>query len=130
MSSTGRNLADPHHAYFVGYEGEQLVGFAIVQQWNTPERVTLLRRIAVAGPGKGTGRVLLRHVLAAIFQQTSAHRVWLNAFVENVRAQRAYEAVGFRTEGIARQCVFVDGRFRDQVVMAILKPEWAALSQP
>ena len=38
-------------------------------------------------------------------RRTSAWRVWLGVFPENLRARRAYEAVGFQAEGVARGAV-------------------------
>jgi diamine N-acetyltransferase len=124
------NLADPHNAYFVARDGAEPVGFTIVRDWNSPERVTYLQRIAVARPNGGHGKTLVSKVLAAIFQQTQAHRVWLKVFPENLRAQRVYLALGFRSEGIARGASYRgDGVFRDQMVMAILRPEWIEREQ-
>ena len=45
-------------------------------------------------------------------------------FPENTRARRAYEAVGFTAEGIARGNAFFGGVHRDELVMAVLRPEW------
>jgi RimJ/RimL family protein N-acetyltransferase len=47
-------------------------------------------------------------------------------FPENARARRAYEAVGFRAEGVARGSAFFGGIYRDELIMAILRPEWTA----
>jgi len=52
--------------------------------------------------------------------------VWLGVFPENVRAQKAYAAVGFRPEGVARGSAFFGGIHRDELVMALLRPEWDA----
>ena len=43
---------------------------------------------------------------------------------DNHRARRAYEAVGFTAEGIARGSAFFHGVHRDELVMAQLRPEW------
>jgi RimJ/RimL family protein N-acetyltransferase len=40
----------------------------------------------------------------------------------NERAMRAYRAVGFRREGLLRKAVFVDGKWADLMVMAVLRP--------
>jgi RimJ/RimL family protein N-acetyltransferase len=118
-------LADRYHAYFVGFVGSEPVGFAILRGWATADRVTLLKRIAVTRPGAGVGRLLLAKVTDALFEQTDAWRFWLGVFPENTRAQRAYEAVGFRSEGIARGSAFFGGVYRDELTMAILRPDWA-----
>jgi diamine N-acetyltransferase len=45
---------------------------------------------------------------------------------ENARARRAYVAVGFKAEGVARGSAFFGGAHRDELVMALLRPEWEA----
>jgi RimJ/RimL family protein N-acetyltransferase len=119
-------LADGRHAYFIGRDGAEPIGFAIVRDWASPERVTLVKRIAVGRPGRGYGRALLAGVVDAVFRETNAWRVWLGVFPDNTRARRAYEAVGFRAEGIARGTAFFGGVHRDELVMALLRPEWEA----
>jgi RimJ/RimL family protein N-acetyltransferase len=117
-------LADRHHAYFVGIAGTEPIGFAILRGWASPEQVTLLKRIAVTRPGAGVGRLMLAKLVDAVFEQTDAWRFWLGVFPENIRAQRAYAAVDFRPEGIARGSAFFGGVHRDELTMAILRPDW------
>lgn len=119
-------MADERHVYFVAREGRDPVGFAIVRDWGVPERVTKILRVAVATPGQGIGRQLVGAVLDAVFSETAAHRVHLGLFVGNERAQRAYAAAGLVAEGVARGNAFLNGEPCDQVIMAILRPEWAA----
>jgi RimJ/RimL family protein N-acetyltransferase len=119
-------LADGRHAYFIGRDGAEPIGFAILRDWASPERVTAIKRIAVARPGQGYGRALLAQVVGTVFKETDAWRVWLSTYPENVRARRAYEAVGFQPEGIARGSAFFHGAYRDELVMALLRPEWEA----
>lgn len=117
-------LASEQCAYFVARDAARPVGFVIVRDWASPERVTLIKRVAVAHPGLRLGRTILAKVVDAIFSETEAHRVWLGVFPENLRARRAYEAVGFRAEGIARGSAYFGGVYRDELVMAVLRPEW------
>ena len=119
-------LSDGRHRYFVARNGLEPIGFAILRDWNSPERVTLVKRIAVSHPGCGYGRSLLSKVVDAAFEETDAWRLWLGVFPENARARRAYEAVGFEAEGIARGSAFFGGVYRDELVMALLRPEWRA----
>jgi diamine N-acetyltransferase len=119
-------LADPRYAYFVAQDAAAPVGFTIVRDWASPERVTLVKRLAVARPGAGTGRALLGQVIDAVFRETDAYRLWLSVYPENARARRVYEALGFVAEGIARGHAFFNGVHRDELVMALLRPEWAA----
>ena len=119
-------LADGRHAYFIGRDGAEPIGFAIVRDRASPERVALIKRMAVTRPGRGHGRALLAQVVDAVFTETNAWRVWLGVFPENARARRAYEAVGFTAEGIARGNAFFGGVHRDELVMALLRPDWEA----
>ena len=117
-------LGDPAHAYFIGFADGEPLGFAILRGWASPEQVTLLKRIAVTRPGAGVGRLMLARLVDAVFEQSDAWRFWLGVFPENTRAQRAYAAVGFRPEGIARGSAFFGGVHRDELTMAILRPDW------
>jgi RimJ/RimL family protein N-acetyltransferase len=121
-------FADGSHAYFVGYKAGAPVGFVLLRFWNAPERVTLVRRVAVIAPGRGDGRRLLSAVVARAFRETDVHRIQIGLFPDNLRARRAYEAVGFVAEGVSRGSAFFGGTFRDELVMALLRPDWEALN--
>jgi RimJ/RimL family protein N-acetyltransferase len=116
-------LADSRHAYFIARLQSADVGFAIVRDWDSAEHVTCIKRMAVANPGQGHGRTLLAALVERIFRDTDAHRIWLGVFPDNARAQRAYEAVGFKAEGLARGSAFFGGVHRDELVMALLRTE-------
>jgi RimJ/RimL family protein N-acetyltransferase len=117
-------LADPRYRYFLAHLDSESIGFAIVRDWASPEQATLIKRIAVARPGRGHGRAFLTKLVDHIFQQTDAYRIWLGVFPDNIRACRAYAAVGFQAEGIARGSAFFGGVHRDELVMAFLRPQW------
>jgi RimJ/RimL family protein N-acetyltransferase len=121
-------LEDGRFAYFLGEIDGTAIGFSFVRDWASPERVTCVKRIAVVHPGRGAGRRLLGAVVEEIFQTTQAHRVWLGVYPENARARRAYEAVGFQPEGIARGSAFFNGRYRDELIMSILRDDWRPTS--
>jgi hypothetical protein len=44
-------LVDGRHATFIARDESGPVGFAILRDWGSPERVTLIKRIAVSRPG-------------------------------------------------------------------------------
>jgi RimJ/RimL family protein N-acetyltransferase len=117
---------DGSHAYFIGFDGETPIGFVMLRFWDSQERITLVRRVAVTTPGRGHGRKLLGAVVERAFRDTGAYRLQIGLFPENLRARRAYEAVGFVAEGISRGSAFFDGVYRDELVMALLRPEWEA----
>jgi RimJ/RimL family protein N-acetyltransferase len=117
-------LADVRYAYFIARVISEPIGFAIVRDWASREHVACIKRIAVACPGKGDGKALLTDLVDRIFCETEVYRIWLGVFPDNTRARRAYEAVGFKAEGIGRGSAFFGGVCRDELMMALLRPEW------
>ncbi|HLW90320.1 MAG TPA: GNAT family protein [Roseiarcus sp.] len=119
-------LADGRYAYFLALANAEPAGFAILRDWDAPERVTHIKRIAVTRPGLGFGKTFLDLILDRVFEDTQAYRLSLGLFPENLRARRAYEGVGFKAEGISRGSAYFGGVHRDELMMAILRPEWRA----
>lgn len=117
-------LADRRYAYFIAHLNSEPIGFAIVRDWASRERVAHIKRVAVSRPGLGHGKAILSKLVDIIFRDTSAFRIWLGLFPDNARARRAYEAVGFRAEGVARGSAFFGDTHRDELVMALLRPDW------
>jgi diamine N-acetyltransferase len=114
--------------YFVAEsEKKELAGFAILRDVTSAHRSIQLQRIVVADPGHGIGRQMLAGILDYVFQELKAHRLWLDVFETNKRAQHVYERLGFRREGILREAIFRDGEFHTQVLMSILDREYEAL---
>ena len=61
----------------------EAIGFAIVRDWASAERVAHIKRVVVSHPGRGHGKALLVQLVQIIFQHTDAHRIWLGVFPEN-----------------------------------------------
>jgi RimJ/RimL family protein N-acetyltransferase len=120
-------LAGDAYTYLLALRRDAPIGFTILRGWDAPEQVTHIKRIAVVEPGCGTGKAFLNLILDKVFGETQAHRLSLGLFPENLRARRAYEGVGFKPEGVSRGSAYFGGVNRDELVMAILRPEWRAL---
>lgn len=117
-------LFDPLYAYFVAEADGEPLGFAILRDWASAEQVTLVKRVAVAQPGRGHGKALMRALIDVAFAETRVHRLWIGCFPDNLRARRTYEAVGFVAEGIARGSAFFHGQHHDELILSMLRPEW------
>jgi len=74
--------------------------------------------------GHGLAREATQLLLDYAFDTLGLHRVELHVFAFNTRALRTYQALGFVHEGTLRAFHFVDGRFVDAHVMAVLSEEW------
>jgi RimJ/RimL family protein N-acetyltransferase len=70
--------------------------------------------------GLGLGTEAIRLLVQFGFKELRLHRISLHVLVSNTVAQRAYEKAGFIREGLLRDSAFIDGRYVDTVVMAIL----------
>lgn len=77
------------------------------------------------GHGYGTEatQLMVDHALGTL----GLHRVALAVFAFNERAIRAYQRVGFTIEGRAREAIWRDGRYWDEIHMALLDTEWRRL---
>ncbi|HDN79985.1 MAG: N-acetyltransferase [Chloroflexi bacterium] len=74
--------------------------------------------------GKGYGTDAIKTLLRFAFEELNLNRVELRVFEFNTRAIRCYEKCGFVTEGRLRQSLFRNGRYHDELVMAVLREEW------
>lgn len=70
--------------------------------------------------GKGFGTETARLFTEFGFTVLGLHRISLRLLAENLPARRSYEKAGFAEEGLFRDMVLLDGRYRDVVFMAKL----------
>jgi len=118
-------IDSPSCRYYLAREGDDIAGFAILQNVGSENQCVRLRRIAVQDAGRGTGSRLLQALLKICFDDLGAHRVELFVFEDNERAHRAYLKNGFVEEGIVRDIHRdAEGTFRSMRLMSVLKPEW------
>ena len=76
--------------------------------------------------GHGIGTEAIRLALRWGFEGLGLHRVSLSVVADNSRAIAAYTRCGFTTEGRFRDSVWLDGRWHDDLSMAILESRWTA----
>jgi RimJ/RimL family protein N-acetyltransferase len=74
---------------------------------------------------KGYGTDATRTLLQFAFEELGLNRVELWVYDYNPRAIRAYEKAGFRKDGVRRQALYREGAFHDEILMCILREEWA-----
>jgi RimJ/RimL family protein N-acetyltransferase len=83
-------------------------------------------RIALGGPawlGQGYGTEATRAVLDHAFGTVGLHRVELEVYAFNPRAQRSYEKCGFVVEGRRRDALRWQGEWVDAITMAVLSTD-------
>ena len=73
--------------------------------------------------GKGLGTEATRLIVDYVFANTPMHRVGLEVYAFNPRAQRVYEKVGFSKEGVMRDALRWNGEWVDAIMMSILRTD-------
>lgn len=92
-----------------------------------PENACMGFRIALFGEGvlgQGYGTQATKAVVAYGFDVVGLHRIELGVYAFNPRARRAYEKAGFVREGVRRDALCWEGEWHDEILMAVLAPEW------
>ena len=105
-------------------DDHRLVGSCQLHSIDTGQGSAELQiRIGVASArGMGVGTAACRALLRHAFDDLNLRRVHLHVLDTNIAAKRLYEKVGFRVQGVERDAVFIDGRSRALVTMAISRP--------
>jgi RimJ/RimL family protein N-acetyltransferase len=74
--------------------------------------------------GRGFGTEATSLMLDHAFGTLGLHRIALFVFEFNERAIRTYRRCGFVVEGRARESIFRDGRWWDELAMSVLEADW------
>lgn len=74
--------------------------------------------------GRGYGREAMRLVLGYAFDRLNLHKVTLGVEAGHGTALRLYRGLGFAVEGTQRQQLFRDGRYRDNLLLGLLRRDY------
>jgi RimJ/RimL family protein N-acetyltransferase len=100
----------------------RLIGLLqLVNGHNIHRSIELRIRIGAAGDrGKGLGREAVELAVQHAVDTLGVQRVFLHVFSDNAPALAAYEAAGFVPEGVMRKAAFIEGEWKDVIIMARL----------
>ena len=73
--------------------------------------------------GQGYGKEALLEILRYGFNERGLNRVEAHINADNSASLRLHVKCGYKQEGVLRQAIYKNGRFKDVVVMSILKEE-------
>ncbi|OPA73750.1 GNAT family N-acetyltransferase [Paenibacillus selenitireducens] len=109
-------------------ENDEVIGDIAIQDIHEMNRSANLR-IAITHSqhqGRGLGQEAILLMLDYGFGIRHLHRIELEVFAYNPRAQHVYEKIGFVQEGIRRQGLFYDHQYHDVILMSMLTAEYRA----
>lgn len=113
--------------YFIGSVGETPVDVALLRLTD----IDTINRNGAVGidvfeehRGNGYATPLFALLCDYAFEQLGLNHLWLLVLEDNEPAKRVYTKVGFTHEGVMRKHIFRDGRFKDYLLMGLLKEEW------
>ncbi|HET9614514.1 MAG TPA: GNAT family protein [Candidatus Limnocylindrales bacterium] len=108
----------------------RLIGTCALSQLD-PDNGSALFHITIGEKdawGRGYGTEATKLLVDHAFSGLGLHRVALTVFAFNERAIRSYRSVGFVMEGRAREAIWREGRWWDEISMSVLDSEWATLN--
>jgi RimJ/RimL family protein N-acetyltransferase len=79
---------------------------------------------------KGFGTEATQLILSYGFYFINLHSIFLRVHDFNKRAIHVYEKLGFQHVARKRECIFIDGKYHDVLVMDILEDEFRKLYPP
>jgi aminoglycoside 6'-N-acetyltransferase len=111
------------HKLAVLADGE-LVGY--IQFWEDPDASSRHADVDIfLGPDaqdRGLGTAAMRAVVRHLIEERGHHRITLGTSVDNARAIRVYEKVGFRRVGVMRKAALSHrtGEWEDELLMELV----------
>lgn len=125
-----RSLRDENRYFFLLLDPEgRIVGESVVNEidWELRSANFRIGIYRASQRGKGIGTWMVETARDFAFGELKLHRLSLNVFSFNPRAERVYQKAGFRREGVLRDAVLDGTDYADDILMAMLEEEWRAL---
>lgn len=116
------NLTDPDKRTLIAEapDGQRLAYVILAGLGGVAPAIELVRML-VAEPGRGLGHALMAQVMATVFSELGAARLWLDVFEDNARARHVYRRAGFQeTEDPRQAATKADGEPGRLVIMEIV----------
>ena len=112
--------------FIVSKENDEIVGEVVVNNidWQNRSANTRIAIYQEKDYNKKYGTEGLSIALSYAFGMYNLHRIELQVYSFNERAIHVYEKMGFKREGVLRDCLFFENQYHDAIVMSILETEF------
>jgi [ribosomal protein S5]-alanine N-acetyltransferase len=85
---------------------------------------TLGYSAAKSAEGKGLMFESVSRVIGFAFEELHLHRIQANHLPDNDRSAKILARLGFIREGLAKEYLFINGKWRDHVLNSLTNPDW------
>lgn len=123
--------ADDRYFFLIISPDGQIIGESVINEIDWDLRCANFRigifHSTERGKGIGTWATELTRDFA--FEHLKLHRLELDVYSFNPRAEKAYLKAGFKIEGILRDAVLDGDRFADDILMAMLEDDWRRIKE-
>lgn len=120
--------ADDRFLFLIVAPDGRIIGESVINEidWELRRANFRIALFQGAERGKGIGTWAVETTCAFAFEAQKLHRLELDVYSFNPRAEQAYLKAGFRREGVLRDAVVDGGQYADDILMAMLEAEWRA----
>lgn len=115
--------------FLVFAPGGRMIGESVINEIDFALRCANFR-IAIYRPaerGRGIGSWMVQTTRDFAFEVLKLHRLSLDVFSFNTRAEQVYRKTGFQQEGVLRDAVLDGGQYADDILMSMLEEDWKRL---
>ncbi|RHP32691.1 GNAT family N-acetyltransferase [Lachnotalea sp. AF33-28] len=125
-----KSLEDDNRYFFliISFDG-RIIGESVITEIDWDLRCANFRigifHSTERGYGIGTWATEVTRDFA--FEELKLHRLELDVYSFNPRAEKVYLKAGFKREGILRDSVMDGDEYADDILMAILEDEWKVI---
>ena len=107
-------------------EDSAVIGTGSLQRAEHPAIASLGFGIAASHGSQGYGAELVRRLLAFGFEHVGVNRIAADVAIENRPCIRLLEKIGMAREGVARDCIWAQGRWWTEAKYAMLRFDYSS----
>lgn len=111
--------------YFVIYYMDNkcgLINISNIDYKNQKAEYGIVLKDECSGKGIAYNASIL--LIKYVFLNLNIRKIYLEVFSDNIKAIKLYKKLGFKEEGIFKNEIFKNGKYKDVIRMAIFKKEW------
>ena len=127
-----RSLEDDDRYFFlIIAPNGRIIGESIINEieWNLRSANFRIGLYQLTERGKGIGTWATEATRDFAFEKLRLHRLELDVYSFNPRAEKVYLKAGFKREGVLRDAIMDGNEYADDILMSILEDEWKALKK-